>query len=68
MIKKEITIEGMSCMHCVGAVKTALKEFNPSELEVEIGKAVISFENDKVSTADLQKSIEEEGYKVTGIN
>ena len=64
MTTKEFKIEGMSCNHCVMAVKNALKEFNPSELNVEIGKAVISYNENKNSEKELAAAIEEEGYKV----
>ncbi len=57
-----IKINGMSCGHCVMAVKNALKEAGVNALEVEIGKAVV--EGD-VEAA--KKAIEEEGYDVVGV-
>jgi copper chaperone CopZ len=64
MATKEFKIDGMSCNHCVMAVKNALKEFNPTELNVEIGKAVVSFDDNKTNEKELAAAIEEEGYKV----
>lgn len=64
MTTKEFKIDGMSCNHCVMAVKNALNEFNPSELNVEIGKAVVSFDENKTTEKELAAAIEEEGYKV----
>ena len=64
MTTKEFKIEGMSCNHCVMAVKNALKEFDPSELNVEIGKAVVTFDEKEVTEKELTAAIEEEGYKV----
>ena len=64
MTTKEFKIDGMSCNHCVMAVKNALKELNPSELNVEIGKAVVSYDEGKTTEKELIAAIEEEGYKV----
>ena len=44
MTTKEFKIEGMSCNHCVMGVTKALQVFNPADLKVEIGKAVVTFD------------------------
>ena len=64
MTTKEFNIEGMSCNHCVIGVTKALQEFKPTDLKVEIGKAVITFDETNVNENDLAKAIEEDGYKV----
>ena len=64
MTTKEFKIEGMSCNHCVIGVKNALKEFNLAELNVEIGKAVVTYDEANTNESDLANAIEEEGYKV----
>lgn len=64
MTTKEFKIEGMSCNHCVMGVTKALQVFNPADLKVEIGKAVVTFDEATVTEKDLATAIEEEGYKV----
>lgn len=64
MTTKEFKIEGMSCNHCVIGVTKALQAFNPADLKVEIGKAVVTFDESQTNEKDLAAAIQEEGYKV----
>ncbi len=60
-----LPIEGMSCGHCVAAVKDVLGEIPGVEvLDVEIGSAQVRYDADAVSRAQLVKAIEAEGYTV----
>ncbi|HQP56067.1 MAG TPA: cation transporter, partial [Syntrophorhabdus sp.] len=61
-----ITIEGMSCQHCVMAVKKALGGV-PGILEsnVQIGSAVVKYDESKIRKEDIETKIEDAGYKVT---
>ncbi len=63
-----ILIEGMSCEHCVMAVKKALSRLPGVERVVEVsldrGEAVIEGEPDP---AALTRAIEAAGYRVTGV-
>jgi copper chaperone len=63
----KITIEGMSCQHCVTAVKKALGGV-PGILEtaVQIGSALVKFDDSKVKKEDIENVIEKAGYKVAG--
>lgn len=60
-----LTIEGMSCSHCVSAVRAALESVpGASVLSVEIGRAEVALDP---SRADRQKAIdaiEEAGFDV----
>ena len=67
MITREFKIEGMSCMHCVMAVKNAVKQFNPESLEVEIGHMKITFDETETDDSKISAAVEEEGYKVVEI-
>jgi copper ion binding protein len=61
----KIMMEGMSCMHCVGRVKPALDALDGvSESNVEIGSAAVTFDESKVSQADIEAAIEKSGYKI----
>ena len=68
-MKKNIMIEGMSCMHCVGRVKNALEEMEGvKEVTVDLeGKsATINLEKD-IEDALLKEKIEDAGYDVVEI-
>jgi copper chaperone len=66
-MKKKISIEGMSCEHCVAHVKNALEGIDGvSAVEVNLeGKyAIVQTDvNDEI----LKEAIEEEGYDVVKI-
>lgn len=57
-------IEGMSCNHCVMAVKKEIQKLNVAELEVKIGEAKVKFDETKVSETEIKQSISEAGYTV----
>lgn len=67
-MEKTITIEGMSCMNCVGAVKNALAQLDELasvEIELENKKARIRGEN--LEDSLLREAVENAGYKVIEI-
>ncbi len=69
IMKKTITIEGMTCMHCAGRVKEALESVSgviSAEVNLENNSALISFVED-VSNEKINGTISEAGYKVLGI-
>jgi len=62
---QELTIEGMSCGHCIMHVKKELSKLNGLTIEnVEIGKARVHYDEAKVTPDQLTKAIEEAGYKL----
>ncbi|MGD9577351.1 MAG: heavy-metal-associated domain-containing protein [Syntrophorhabdus sp.] len=65
MAETRIAIEGMSCQHCVMAVKKALGGL-PGILEsnVQIGSAVVKYDENKVNKGDIEAKIEDAGYKI----
>ena len=63
----QITIDGMSCKHCVKAVEDALKEVpGIKNLKVEIGKASFDAQNG-FNEAQAKSVIDEAGYSVIKI-
>ena len=61
----EIKIEGMSCGHCVMAVKKALNIVNGIKVEdVQIGKAVIQVDENTDALEKAINAIDETGYNV----
>jgi copper chaperone len=60
-------IEGMSCGHCVKAVRQALEAIDGVDVEnVEIGMAQVNYDPSVTDRAYLVEAIEEEGYTVVG--
>ncbi|BDG61392.1 cation transporter [Caldinitratiruptor microaerophilus] len=67
MASVTLTIRGMTCQHCVMAVKRALKSVAGVDgATVEIGKAVVSYDPAKAGIEEMKKAIAEEGYEVVG--
>lgn len=59
-----IKIEGMSCNHCVMAVKKEIQKLDVAEIDVKIGEAKIKFDETKVSESEIKQAINEAGYTV----
>lgn len=63
MERTTIAIEGMSCGHCVAAVRGALGRIDGVSVEeVKIGSATVSHDPARVPAARLVEAVEEEGY------
>ena len=66
MAETRIAIEGMSCQHCVMAVKKALGGVpGIIESDVQVGTAVVKYDENKVKKEDIEARIETAGYQVT---
>ncbi len=68
-MKKKISIEGMSCEHCVNHVTTALEELaGVSKVEVNLAAKNANIEaSQEISDEDINAAIDEAGYEVTKI-
>ena len=69
-MKKKISIEGMSCGHCVNHVKTALLEdmsgVKSVDVSLEEKQAIVEVE-DSVTDENIKSVIEEVGFEVVNI-
>ena len=68
-MKKTLHVEGMMCCHCEARVKKALEALPAVDAAVvshEAGTAIVTL-NAEVPDADLKKAVEDQDYKVTGI-
>lgn len=64
-MKKVIKIEGMSCMHCVQHVTSALQEIGlVSQVNLEKKEAIVEGET---SDERIRDAIDEAGYEVVSI-
>ncbi len=67
MSEATISIEGMSCQHCVMRVKKAidaLKGINKSA--VEVGLAKVTFDESLIQKNQIEEAIVKAGYKIKG--
>ncbi len=65
MNKTVLTIEGMSCQHCVAAVDRALRELAGVDVEsVEIGLARISHGSGTLDPVQLRAAVQEAGFRL----
>jgi len=64
-----LVIEGMTCAHCVRAVRNRLAATPGVEVaDVQIGTADIRYDPSTVSTSEIQDAISDEGYTVDTIS
>lgn len=65
MANLELEISGMSCGHCVNAVKTALQDLDGVEVkQVAIGSASVEYDPSRSSPGAIESAIEDAGYQV----
>ncbi len=62
MQTENITIEGMTCHHCVMTVEKELQKLPVKNLSVRIGGATMTYEEEVVSHKDIRTAVEEAGY------
>ena len=66
---KTLSVEGMMCMHCEARVRKALEAVDgvkEAKVSHETGKAVVELAK-PVADAVLTKAVEDQDYKVTGV-
>lgn len=67
-MKKEMIIEGMSCMHCSGRVEKALNEIDGVKAKVDLENKTAFVELTKdVSDEELTKAVTDAGYEVASV-
>jgi len=62
-----LNIKGMSCAHCKAAVTNALNELQGVqmvEVDLEQGKANVTYDASKVTIEKMKEAVEEQGYDV----
>ena len=59
----KLRIEGMTCQHCVRAVKGRLERTPGVQLKnVEIGSAELIYDPTKANVDEIEEAISDEGY------
>jgi len=65
MAEVNLAIEGMSCQHCVMRVKKAVDQVpGVTKAEITVGAASITYDESKIKKEDLEKAVENAGYKI----
>jgi copper chaperone len=64
ILTKNFKIEGMSCGHCVMAVKKSLSKLDLKEVHVLIGSAEVEYDKSLINEAAIKFAIEDAGYRV----
>jgi copper chaperone len=67
-MRKLLTIEGMSCGHCVMRIKSALEDVaGVTSAEVDLLKKGAMVEGESLSDAALKAAVVEAGYRVSAV-
>jgi copper chaperone len=64
---KTLNVEGMSCMHCVNAVKNSvgtLPGISKVDVDLEGKKVAVVYDLDKVNIEKIKEKIVDAGYEV----
>jgi copper chaperone len=65
MAETKLAIGGMSCQHCVMAVKKALGGVpGILETDVQVGSATVKYDESTIKKEDIEAKIEKAGYEV----
>jgi copper chaperone len=64
MKSEKISIKGMSCGHCVMAVKKGLSKLPIVVKDVQVGSAEVEYDETKVDKQTIVETIEGSGYSV----
>jgi len=62
-----LNVQGMSCGHCVNAVESNVGNLDGVEqvrVHLDSGKVDVSFDNEKVTLAEIKETIDDQGYDV----
>jgi copper chaperone len=63
MERVNLTIEGMTCEHCVRAVRGRLEHTAGVKVDdVQVGSATIEFDPARTNIDDIEEAIADEGY------
>jgi copper chaperone len=66
MKQLKLEVSGMSCGHCVGAVREALAGVPGVKVDdVRIGSASVTFDETKTNVGELVDAVSDAGYEAT---
>lgn len=60
-----LKVEGMSCGHCASSIEGALKQLGAAgKVDLAAKTVAVSFEESRLTLAQIKEAIEEQGYDV----
>jgi len=63
-----LTIDGMSCSHCVAAVTQALSSLDGVTVrEVAVGRAVVDVDASRVTPAQVAAAVDDAGFRLAPV-
>jgi copper chaperone len=68
MKTEKVKIDGMSCGHCVMAVRKELSRLPLKIKDVSIGSAKVKYDEAKVTYDEIKSAIANAGYSAVSIN
>ena len=66
MAKTTLDVTGMTCNHCVHAVRTALEALpgvRSARVELDRGRAVVEYDESRASPREMTTAVAEAGYQ-----
>lgn len=66
MANTTLKVNGMTCQHCVQAVRAALEghaAVRRADVDLQAGRAVVDYDDAQVSPRELAGVVAEEGYE-----
>jgi copper chaperone len=63
-MEKVFKIDGMSCQHCVMAVKKEIQKLDIQNFQVIIGEVKVEFDENRIKEENIKKAIVDAGYTV----
>lgn len=61
-----MTIQGMSCGHCVASVRKALADVQGVEVkDVSIGSATVAYDPGRISPEQISEAVSDAGYEAS---
>lgn len=64
MKRDRIQIEGMSCVHCVAAVRAALEDAGVSVVDATVGEAEVRYDDMVIDRSKIDGALASAGYRV----
>lgn len=65
--QQTLQIDGMSCDHCVSAVRSALEALEAVTVhEVDVGTAEVAFDSSAISREQIAEAIDDAGFELVG--
>jgi copper chaperone len=71
MATATLKVSGMSCQHCVRAVRTALESVDGvsrADVDLEAGRARVEYEEGRTSVQQLESAVLDEGYTAEAVS